>query len=298
VGQEEAIKAVSRAIRRSRAGLHDPKRPIASFLFLGPTGVGKTELAKTLAGYLFESEAALVRIDMSEYMEKFAVSRLTGAPPGYVGYEEGGQITEKIRKKPYAVVLLDEIEKAHVDVFNILLQILDDGNLTDSYGRRVNFKNTIIIMTSNLGTRDIKRGGLGFGQENAKSAYEQMKTKVMEEAKRLFNPEFLNRIDEQIVFNSLTMDNMITIVDIMVGEVERRLSEKKVKLSVTRAAKEFIIQDGFDPSLGARNLRRAVQRLVEDMLAEEFLKGKIAADSGIEIDCKNNELVFIAKEKP
>ncbi len=293
IGQDEALEAVSRSIRRSRAGLHNPRRPIASFIFLGPTGVGKTELAKSLAESLFETEDALVRVDMSEYMEKFAVSRLVGAPPGYVGYEEGGQLTEKIRKKPYSVILLDEIEKAHQDVFNILLQILDDGILTDSYGRRVNFKNTIIIMTSNAGTRDVKRTGtVGFGKATELSDYESMRTKVMDELKRIFNPEFLNRVDETIVFKPLGKKEISRIVDIQLKEVEQRMAERNVSLQVTAPAKKYIVEKGFDPILGARPLRRSIQRLVEDQLAEDFLNDKFRDGDSIRIELKNDSLVF------
>ncbi|HEX7511003.1 MAG TPA: AAA family ATPase, partial [Chitinivibrionales bacterium] len=269
------------------------RRPIASFIFLGPTGVGKTELAKTLAEALFNTEDALVRIDMSEYMEKFAVSRLVGAPPGYIGYEEGGQLSEKIRKKPYSVILLDEIEKAHPDVFNILLQILDDGILTDSYGRHVNFKNTIIIMTSNAGTRDVRKtASVGFGKGSDTSDYEAMKGKVMDELKRIFNPEFLNRVDETIVFNPLGKTEIAKIVDIQLAEVSSKLGDRTVTLNVTPGAKEFILEAGFDPMLGARPLRRSIQRLVEDRLAEEFLNKRFDDGDTVLIDAGNGELTF------
>jgi ATP-dependent Clp protease ATP-binding subunit ClpC len=293
IGQEKALESVAKSIRRSRAGLHSSRRPIASFIFLGPTGVGKTELAKTLAENLFNTEDALVRIDMSEYMEKFAVSRLVGAPPGYVGYEEGGQLSEKIRKKPYAVILLDEIEKAHPDVFNILLQILDDGILTDSYGRHVNFKNTIIIMTSNAGTRDVRKtSSVGFGKTSDVSTYESMKAKVMDELKRIFNPEFLNRVDETIVFNPLGREDIAKIVEIQLAEVSSRLSERNVKIDVSESAKEFILESGFDPLLGARPMRRSIQRLVEDRLAEEFLNKRFDDGDTVRIDAGNGELTF------
>ncbi len=293
VGQDKALEAVAKSIRRSRAGLHNARRPIASFIFLGPTGVGKTELAKALAENLFNSDDALVRIDMSEYMEKFAVSRLVGAPPGYVGYEEGGQLSEKIRKKPYAVILLDEIEKAHPDVFNILLQILDDGLLTDSYGRHVNFKNTIIIMTSNAGTRDVRKtGSLGFGKSTEVSDYESMKSKVMDELKRIFNPEFLNRVDEAIVFNPLGKEEIAKIVDIQLGEVQEKLTERTVVLRVSDAAKSFILEHGFDPILGARPMRRSIQKLVEDRLAEEFLNNRFTDGDTILIEAGNDQLEF------
>ncbi|MBN1127770.1 MAG: ATP-dependent Clp protease ATP-binding subunit [Chitinispirillaceae bacterium] len=293
IGQDPALEVIARSIRRSRAGLHNAKRPIASFIFLGPTGVGKTELAKTLAAALFDTEDALVRIDMSEYIEKFAVSRLVGAPPGYVGYEEGGQLTEKIRKKPYSVILLDEIEKAHPDVFNILLQILDDGILTDSYGRHVNFRNTIIIMTSNAGTRDVKKSGtVGFGKSSGESDYESMKSKVMDELKRIFNPEFLNRVDETVVFYALGKKEIARIVEIQLREVQQRLVDRNITLSITQGAKDFIVDAGFDPVLGARPLRRAIQRLLEDRLAEEFLGGKFNDGDTIDIDLKDSSLVF------
>jgi len=292
VGQERAIEVVSRAIRRSRAGFHNNRRPIGSFIFLGPTGVGKTELCKALAEVLFKSQDALIRIDMSEYMEKFSVSRLVGAPPGYVGYEEGGQLSEKIRKKPYAVVLLDEIEKAHPDVFNMLLQILDDGHLTDSFGRKVNFRNTIIIMTSNLGARDIKRGGLGFSNGEVKGDYERMERMVLDELKKAFNPEFLNRVDESIVFHPLTQPDLQRIIEIQLGEVQTRLNERKVVLVPSTAAKELLVEKSFDPLLGARPLRRSIQRMVEDALAEDFLRGKFADGDTITIDREGEKLVF------
>jgi ATP-dependent Clp protease ATP-binding subunit ClpC len=299
IGQDEALGVVAKSIRRSRAGLHNARKPIASFIFLGPTGVGKTELAKTLAHSLFDSDEALVRIDMSEYMEKFAVSRLIGAPPGYVGYEEGGQLTEKIRKKPYSVILLDEIEKAHPDVFNILLQILDDGLLTDSYGRHVNFKNTIIIMTSNAGTRDVKKQGtVGFGKPTETSEYETMKSKVTDELKRIFNPEFLNRVDETIVFRPLSKKEISQIVEIQLKEVESRMSDRSMKLDVTKNAKKFLVDKGFDPILGARPLRRAIQRYIEDQLAEEFLEGKFNDGDTIRIESKNDSLVFTKADVP
>jgi ATP-dependent Clp protease ATP-binding subunit ClpC len=295
IGQDEALQSVARSIRRSRAGLHNMRRPIASFIFLGPTGVGKTELAKTLAEYLFSSEDSLVRIDMSEYMEKFAVSRLVGAPPGYVGYEEGGQLSEKVRKKPYSVVLFDEVEKAHPDVFNLLLQILDDGILTDSYGRHVNFKNTLIIMTSNAGTREVKKTGkVGFGKTTDITEYDAMKSKVMDELKRLFNPEFLNRVDETIVFKPLGREEISRIVDIRLRDVETRLVDRSVKLSFTQAARDIIVDKGFDQLLGARPLQRAIQRMVEDRLAEEFLANNFHDGDTILVDRLNDELVFTA----
>jgi ATP-dependent Clp protease ATP-binding subunit ClpC len=297
IGQDPALEAIARSIRRSRAGLHNIKRPIASFIFLGPTGVGKTELAKALAQCLFDTEDALVRIDMSEYMEKFAVSRLVGAPPGYVGYEEGGQLTEKIRKKPYSVILLDEIEKAHPDVFNILLQILDDGILTDSYGRHVNFRNTIIIMTSNAGTRDVKKSGtLGFGKTTSDSDYEAMKSKVLDELKRIFNPEFLNRVDETIVFYPLSKKEISQIVEIQLNEVEGRMTDRNIKLIVSQEVKNYVVDKGFDPILGARPLRRAIQRLVEDRLAEEFLNDRFHDGDTIKLELQNDIIVFSKAE--
>jgi ATP-dependent Clp protease ATP-binding subunit ClpC len=298
VGQEKAIDVISRAIRRSRSGVHSLKRPMGSFLFLGPTGVGKTELVKALSSFLFQSDDSMIRIDMSEYMEKFAVSRLVGAPPGYVGYEEGGQLTEKVRKKPYSVILLDEIEKAHPDVYNILLQILDDGQLTDSYGRKVNFKNTIIIMTSNLGAKDIKKGvGLGFGKEDLDSEYERMERMVRDEVKKAFNPEFLNRLDDIVVFRALEKKDMTRIVDILINELESRLSAREIKIQVTDAVRELIIEKGFDPQLGARPLRRAIQKHIEDPLAEEMLRGKITDNSLLKIGRKGDQLTFTSTAK-
>ncbi|HEY9167773.1 MAG TPA: ATP-dependent Clp protease ATP-binding subunit [Candidatus Kryptonia bacterium] len=295
VGQSEAIQKLSKAIRRARAGLKDPKRPIGSFIFAGPTGVGKTELAKALARYLFDSEDALVRIDMSEYMEKFNVSRLVGAPPGYVGYEEGGQLTEKVRRKPYSVVLLDEIEKAHPDVFNILLQVLDDGILTDSLGRRVDFKNVILIMTTNIGTRDIKvAGAFGFGQASSEDRYTSMKGVIEEAMKRLFNPEFMNRIDDVIIFHNLETDDIKKIIDIHTESLRKRLGALGVKLDLTKPAREFLAEKGFDPAFGARPLKRAIQRYLEDPLAEEMLKGTFTERMvvKVKIDKRSGELKF------
>jgi ATP-dependent Clp protease ATP-binding subunit ClpC len=296
IGQDEAIEKLSKAIRRTRAGLKDPKRPIGSFLFLGPTGVGKTELAKALARFLFDSEEALIRIDMSEYMEKFNVSRLVGAPPGYVGYEEGGQLTEKVRRKPYSVVLLDEIEKAHPDVFNILLQVFDDGILTDSLGRRVDFKNTIIIMTSNVGTRDLKRGGgFGFGTGSTADEYSAMKSTIEDALKRVFNPEFLNRIDETIIFHPLEKHHIVDIVQIQVADLLKRMDSMNIALELTKQAKEFLAEKGYDPSFGARPLRRAIQRYLEDPIAEEVLKGKTGERTTIRVKAsrKTGELRFV-----
>jgi ATP-dependent Clp protease ATP-binding subunit ClpC len=293
VGQDQALKAIAKAIRRSRAGVQSPRRPTGSFLFLGPTGVGKTELAKALAQLLFGTEDALVRIDMSEYMEKHSVSRLIGAPPGYVGHDEGGQLTEKIRKRPYAVVLLDEIEKAHPDVYNILLQVMDDGSLTDNYGRKINFKNTIIIMTSNVGAREVKHSaGMGFTKGTSEADYERMSAAIGEEVKRQFTPEFLNRIDEQIVFRALSKTDLVSIVDILVAEMQKRMSERHVGVEISQAAKEVVVENGYDPALGARPLRRSLLRLVEDELAEKFLSGEFVEDSVVRVDAENGELEF------
>ncbi|MDP4176246.1 MAG: ATP-dependent Clp protease ATP-binding subunit [Bacteroidota bacterium] len=296
VGQDEAVSKLTRAIRRTRAGLKNPHRPIGSFIFLGPTGVGKTELAKVLARYLFDSEDALIRIDMSEYMEKFTVSRLVGAPPGYVGYEEGGQLTEKVRRKPYSVVLLDEIEKAHPDVFNILLQVLDDGILTDSLGRRVDFKNTIIIMTSNVGTRDIKvTGGIGFSGATEEGKYQTLKNTVEDAMKRLFNPEFLNRVDEAIVFRNLEKDDIMKIINIEIKDLVDNIQQNKMEIVLDQSARDFLADKGYDPKFGARPLRRAIQKYVEDPLAEEILKGSFKQGSRIIVKHAENaeDLYFL-----
>lgn len=294
VGQDEAVDIVCRSIRRTRAGLKDPNRPIGTFLFLGPTGVGKTYLAQALARYLFDDEDALITVDMSEYMEKFAVSRLIGAPPGYVGYDEGGQLTEKVRRKPYSVVLLDEIEKAHPDVFNLLLQVLDEGRLTDSFGRKVNFRNTILIMTSNLGTRDLaKAGGLGFKRSDKKSIREKMVERVEEELKKTFNPEFLNRLDETVVFNPLERKEIIQIVDLEIAEIFDRLKERDIGISLTPGAKALVAEKGYDPTYGARQLKRTIQKLVEDPMAEEILQGKYTAGSEVRISKKGDGLHFV-----
>lgn len=286
IGQEEAILKLTKAIQRTRAGLKDPSRPIGSFIFLGPTGVGKTEMAKVLAKYLFDKDDTLIRVDMSEYMEKFSVSRLIGAPPGYVGYEEGGVLTEKVRRKPYSVVLLDEIEKAHPDVFNILLQVLDDGILTDSLGRRVDFRNTIIIMTSNIGARDIKNmgKGIGFGDTNETAFdYAKMKTTIQDALKKVFNPEFLNRIDDVITFKPLEKGDIFQIIDILSEELFTRIRDIGFNIDITKGAKEFITDKGFDPKYGARPLKRAIQKYIEDPLAEELLEHKKEAGSSIKI---------------
>ena len=298
IGQGEAIEKITKAIQRTRAGLKDPSRPIGSFIFLGPTGVGKTELAKALTRYLFDSEDALIRTDMSEYMEKFSVSRLVGAPPGYVGYEEGGQLTEKVRRKPYSVVLIDEIEKAHPDVFNILLQVLDEGVLTDGLGRKVDFRNTVIIMTSNIGAKDIKSIGSGMGFATggaAESSYKSMKSTVEDALKRVFNPEFLNRIDDTIVFHQLEKKHIFEIIDIIAAKLFKRLGEMGIEVAIDDKAKEFLVEKGYDQKFGARPLKRAMQRFVEDPLAEEMLKGRFPEGSSIRIafDEKNQQLKFV-----
>lgn len=295
IGQDEAVKAVSRAIRRARAGLKDPNRPVGSFIFLGPTGVGKTELCKALAEVLFGDEDAMIRLDMSEYMERHTVSRLVGSPPGYVGYDDGGQLSERVRRKPYSVVLFDEIEKAHPDVFNILLQILEDGRLTDSKGRIVDFKNTVIVMTSNVGAHSLRKQksiGFGSGDNMAASEYQKMKDNIMEDLKKTFRPEFLNRLDETIVFHSLEEDHLKQIVKIMVDSVSARLEEKDIYLEVTDAAKEFMTSEGFDPTYGARPLRRVIQRLLEDNLSEEILAGRVKVGDRVKVDVKDGKLVF------
>jgi ATP-dependent Clp protease ATP-binding subunit ClpC len=300
VGQDEAVTKLAKAIRRTRAGLKSANRPIGTFIFLGPTGVGKTELAKELARYLFDTEDALIRIDMSEYMEKFSVSRLVGAPPGYVGYEEGGQLTERVRRKPYSVVLFDEIEKAHPDVFNILLQVLDDGVLTDSLGRRVDFKNTIIIMTSNVGTKDIKvTGGFGFGDVTEADAYTTLKNTVEDAMKKLFNPEFLNRIDETIVFRSLDKEDIKQIINIEMKDLVKNLQENKMTIELHKSAIEFLSDKGFDPKYGARPLKRAIQKYIEDPLAEELLLGQFKEGDKIIVKHKKNteELYFVPDKK-
>jgi ATP-dependent Clp protease ATP-binding subunit ClpC len=286
IGQEQAIKSLSQAIRRTRAGLKDPKRPGGSFIFAGPSGVGKTELSKTLAEFLFGDEDSLISLDMSEYSEKHTVSRLFGSPPGYVGYEEGGQLTEKVRRKPFSVVLFDEVEKAHPDIFNSLLQILEDGRLTDSQGRVVDFKNTVIIMTTNLGTRDIAKGqNLGFSNsEDTKSSYERMKNKVNDELKQHFRPEFLNRVDDIVVFHQLTEDEIVTIVDLMVAKLDSRLRDKDMGIELTRAAKDLLAKKGYDPVLGARPLRRTIQREIEDVLSEKILFGELRPGSIVVVD--------------
>ncbi|RKD26409.1 ATP-dependent Clp protease ATP-binding subunit ClpC [Caminicella sporogenes DSM 14501] len=299
IGQDEAVKAVSRAIRRARVGLKDPKKPIGSFIFLGPTGVGKTELTKALAEALFGDENAMIRIDMSEYMEKHSVSKLVGSPPGYVGYDEGGQLTEKIRRKPYSVVLFDEIEKAHPDVFNILLQILDDGRLTDAKGRTVDFKNTVIIMTSNVGASRIKKQKvLGFAEANdkaKKNEYEKMKENIMEELKKQFRPEFINRIDDIIVFHQLDEKHIKEIVELMVSDLTKRLRKLSINIEVSEKAKDFLAKKGYDQEYGARPLKRVITKMIEDKLSEEILMGKISKEDNILVDVENEEIVFKKK---
>lgn len=300
IGQEEAIKKLTKAIQRTRVGLKDPRKPIGSFIFLGPTGVGKTELAKVLANYLFDKEDALIRIDMSEYMEKFSVSRLVGAPPGYVGYEEGGQLTEKVRRKPYSVVLLDEIEKAHPDVFNILLQVLDDGILTDGLGRRVDFRNTIIIMTSNIGVRDLKDFGSGIGFASAtkrENDEEQMKSTIQSALKRAFSPEFLNRLDDVIVFNSLLREDIHKIIDLSLGKLFARITQIGYNVELTDKAKDFLAEKGYDHQFGARPLNRAIQKYLEDPVAEEILKGEIEEGGTIQADYEGKGDLLTIKVK-
>ncbi|HLS71789.1 MAG TPA: ATP-dependent Clp protease ATP-binding subunit [Chitinophagaceae bacterium] len=301
IGQDNAVQKVVKAIQRNRVGLKDPKKPIGSFIFLGPTGVGKTELARTLAEYLFDSEDALLRIDMSEYMEKFSMSRLIGAPPGYVGYEEGGQLTEKVRRKPYSVILLDEIEKAHPDIFNILLQVLDDGQLTDGLGRKVDFKNTVIIMTSNIGARQLKDfgDGVGFSTAAKVSASEENNRAVIEKAlKRTFAPEFLNRIDDVLIFNSLTEEDIKKIIDLIMKDVLKRMSNLGFELNLTSKAKDLIVEKGYDPDFGARPLYRAIQKYIEDPLAEEILNNTVKAGDKVEADLAEDgeKLTFIVKK--
>ncbi len=293
IGQEEPISAIAHAIRRSRAGIKDPKRPIGSFIFLGPTGVGKTLLARALAEFMFGDEDALLQYDMSEYMEKFNVSRLIGAPPGYVGYEEGGQLTEKVRHRPYAVILLDEIEKAHPDVFNLLLQVFEDGRLTDSFGRKVDFRNTAVIMTSNVGAELIRKSGsLGFKSQKEGVSYEEMKEKLLEEVKRTFKPEFLNRIDDIIVFRSLVKENLNAIVDLEISYVNERLKEQNITLQVSEEAKQLLIEKGFDPIFGARPLKRTIQRYLEDPLSSEIISGRLKDKKILKVGRKKEELIF------
>jgi ATP-dependent Clp protease ATP-binding subunit ClpC len=304
VGQEQAIKAVSQAIRRTRAGLKDPKRPGGSFIFAGPSGVGKTELSKALAEFLFGDDDALIQLDMSEFHDRYTVSRLVGAPPGYVGYDEGGQLTEKVRRKPFSVVLFDEVEKAHPDVFNTLLQVLEDGRLTDGQGRIVDFKNTVLILTTNLGTRDIAKAvSLGFSAANdTNSNYERMKNRVTDELKQHFKPEFLNRIDDIIVFHQLTEDEIVHIVDIMLTRVDAQLRNKDMGLELTTAAKALLAKKGWDPVLGARPLRRTIQREIEDTLSEKILFNELRPGQIIVVDSEgegtDGKFTFRGELKP
>ncbi len=294
IGQDEAISAIAHAVRRSRAGIKDPRRPIGSFVFLGPTGVGKTLVGRALAEFMFGDEDAIIQIDMSEYMEKFNVSRLVGAPPGYVGYEEGGQLTEKVRRKPYSVVLLDEIEKAHPDVFNILLQMLEEGRLTDSFGRKVDFKNTIIIMTSNIGAEMLKKqGSIGFKSQAEEVTYQSMKERLMDEVKKTFKPEFINRVDDIIVFRSLTKEDLEHIVELEVRDVESRLKDQNIKIDLTKEAKDFLIEKGFDKNFGARPLKRTIQRFLEDPLAEEIIRGAYKKGGLVKVTPKVDHLEFV-----
>jgi ATP-dependent Clp protease ATP-binding subunit ClpC len=299
VSQDEAVVAIAQAIRRTRAGLKDPRRPGGSFIFLGPSGVGKTELARTLAEFLFGNEDSLLQIDMSEYMEKHSVSRLVGSPPGYVGHEEGGQLTEAVRRRPFSVVLLDEIEKAHYDVFNVLLQILEDGRLTDAQGHQVDFRNTIIIMTSNLGSAEIHKGAtLGFQAlgEGGSMPYGDMKEKVTSELKRTFRPELLNRIDDVIVFKELSTDEVKSIADLMLDRVREQLAEQDIRLDVSDEVKDILVKEGFDPSMGARPLRRAITRLIENPISEAILRGTFTGGHVIMVNVKDERLDFEVRE--
>jgi ATP-dependent Clp protease ATP-binding subunit ClpC len=302
IGQDEAISAVARAIRRSRAGLKDPKRPIGSFLFLGPTGVGKTELAKALAAELFGGEANLIRLDMSEYMEPHTVSRLFGSPPGYVGYDEGGQLTEQVRRRPYSVILLDEVEKAHPEVFNALLQIMDDGRLTDGQGRTVDFKNTVVIMTSNAGSSDLKRAlNMGFIYKKGEAArdeqYEAMRSKAMAGLKQAFRPEFINRIDQIVVFHDLGKDELFRIIDLLLDQVRARLREQDIELIVSDQAKDFLLKEGYDEEFGARPLRRAIQSHVDDALADALMAGELVSGQAALLQVEENKIVIEGREK-
>jgi ATP-dependent Clp protease ATP-binding subunit ClpB len=302
IGQDEAVTLVANAIRRNRAGLSDPNRPIGSFIFLGPTGVGKTELAKALAEFMFDDDKAMVRVDMSEYMEKHAVSRMIGAPPGYVGYDEGGQLTEHVRRRPYSVVLFDEIEKAHPDVFNAMLQILDDGRLTDGQGRTVDFRNTVIIMTSNVGSAIIHDANpIGFSvNQKERNGQEDVRKRLLDALRQTFRPEFLNRVDDIIVFNGLSKEHLSVIIDLQLKRVEKMLTDRNLKLIVTPAAKEMIMNDGYDPAYGARPMRRSIQRLVQDPLAIKLLAGEFLAGETIVVDKDDDggKLKFTRQEVP
>lgn len=294
VGQDESISVIAHAVRRSRAGIKDPRRPIGSFIFLGPTGVGKTLVARALAEYMFGDDDAIIQIDMSEYMEKFNVSRLVGAPPGYVGYDEGGQLTEKVRRRPYSVVLLDEIEKAHPDVFNILLQVLEEGRLTDSFGRKVDFKNTIIIMTSNIGAETLKKqGSIGFKSQEEEVTYQSMRSRLLDEVKKVFKPEFLNRVDDTIVFRPLTKEDLEKIIGLEIKDVESRLKDQRISIDLTKEAKDFLIERGFDKVFGARPLKRTIQRFLEDPLAEEIIKGSYKNGAKVRVTAKADSLDFV-----
>jgi ATP-dependent Clp protease ATP-binding subunit ClpC len=301
VSQDEAIRAVARSVRRSRAGLQNPNKPVGTFIFLGPTGVGKTLLARTLAKFMFGSEDALIQIDMSEYMEKFTASRLIGSPPGYVGYEEGGQLSEAVRRRPYSVVLFDEIEKAHPDVMHLLLQILEEGKITDSLGRKIDFRNTIIIMTSNVGAELLKKQTtMGFGAPREGHDYDSMREKILDETKRVFKPEFLNRLDEITVFHSLEKSHLLQIVDLEVDKVKARLKAKDVEIVLDPLAHEFVIEKGYDPNYGARPMRRAVERYLEDPLAEEILRGNVKPGAKVYVTAKDGKLLFqsdVTKQK-
>ncbi len=297
IGQDQVVESIAKAIRRTRAGLKDPRSPIGSFIFLGPTGVGKTYLAQVLAEYLFQDENALIRVDMSEFMEKFAVSRMTGAPPGYVGYEEGGQLTEKVRKHPYSVILFDEIEKAHPDIFNVLLQILDEGHLTDGSGRKVNFRNTVLILTSNLGSRSVQDKGFGFGKTEGQVDYKTMKASMMEETKKLFTPEFLNRIDEIMVFRPLTKQDITKIIDISMNELLKISEERDITIKLTESARKFLVDKGFDPVYGARQIKRVLRKYVVDPIAEDILKGRFFEGSKIQVKKKGKKLEFSEVEE-
>ena len=297
IGQDEAVIAISKALRRSRADLKDPRRPIGSFIFLGPTGVGKTFLAQTLAEFMFGDRDALIQIDMSEYMEKFTASRLIGSPPGYVGYEEGGQLSEAVRRRPYSVVLFDEIEKAHPDVMHLLLQILEDGKITDSLGRKIDFRNTIIIMTSNVGAEILRRQTtMGFAATKplGEHEFEAMRDRLLEEAKKVFKPEFINRLDDIIVFHQLTKADLMQIVELEVAKVLRRVKAKEVHIELEQSAKEFLIEKGYDPQYGARPMRRAVERYLEDPFAEELLRGNVKGGDVVHVGVNNGKLVFTA----
>ena len=299
IGQREALVAISKALRRSRAELKDPRRPIGSFVFLGPTGVGKTLLARALAEFMFNDANAMIQIDMSEYMEKFSSSSLVGSPPGYVGYEEGGQLTERVRRRPYSIVLFDEVEKAHPDVMHMLLQILEEGRLTDSLGRTVDFKNTVVIMTSNLGSGFLKRGSaLGFGGRGDEADYEGLKSRMMDEAKRVFRPELLNRVDDVIVFRPLSRPDLVRILDLELEKIRSRLTAKKLKLHLTPPALDFLIEKGYAPEYGARPMRRAVERFVEDPLAERILSGDLGSSEPIEVVVDGDRLRFEQPAQP